>query len=520
MKRIRSVVLGAGLLLASCGQQPSAPAQSDVPEAYRDTTGAAWSYTGPTSALPLGISSDNAIFGATVSARSSWGPIELNMSNGEKSAGDGHPLTMAGKVYSYGLGLHAGAEISYSASRLTGVSCQLAAEVGVDAEVGSKGSVSFEVYADGVKLYDSGVLRGGDPAKHLAATLPSAKVLKLVVTNGGDNYYFDHADIANPTISCAPTQAVPALGNGKILVDNAFLINPDGSGKEPFTVQPRNISINGYDIRSSDFVMDGKRIAVIGTKQNSSGQDVTDVFTLNPDGSDIRQVTTGRHLSGATLSPDGAKIAFADADGILACQYSENIGCVTEPVISTMNVDGSGEKVLFADQEFGASRPLWSPDGTQLLFSTTDIKLRFLAHLPPGIWVMNADGGNARAIAGSLLGEYNFNPLWSPSGDRIIFEDVVNRICIEQEIGSVKPDGTGALLLTNYHSYVNIGGYSPDGTRIVFGAAPIIPGTGSNGCSATHGPSQIFTINPDGSDATPVPNTENNSGSVWLRSSK
>jgi hypothetical protein len=55
------------------------------------------------------------------------------------------------------------------------------------------------------------VLRGGDPAAHLVATLPSAKVLKLVVENGGDDYYYDHADIADPKISCGLAPAPATL---------------------------------------------------------------------------------------------------------------------------------------------------------------------------------------------------------------------------------------------------------------------------------------------------------------------
>lgn len=207
MKRSLSAVLGLGLLLAACGQSASPSPQSNVPAAYRDTRGAAWSYTAPPSSVrALGTTTDSPLWNAMLSARSSWGPIEVNTSNGEKSAGDGHPLTMNGVVYPYGLGLHAGAEIILSSSQPAqpaGVLCELSAEVGVDAEVGHRGSVSFEVYADGVKLYGSPVLRGGDPAAHLSVILPRANVINLVVSNGGDDYYFDHADIANPTVSCS-----------------------------------------------------------------------------------------------------------------------------------------------------------------------------------------------------------------------------------------------------------------------------------------------------------------------------
>ena len=217
MKRKVMGMLGAGLLLAGCGQQSTVP-QSDVPAAYRDQTGAAWTYTARSGQStegqlkPLSLGMESGLWSYTLSANSGWGPIEINASNGEKAAGDGRPLTMGGEVYQTGLGLHADAEISLSGSQPTGVDCDFSADVGVDDEVGNRGSVVFQAYADGVKLYDSGVLRGSDAAaRHVAFTFPSAKSLSIRVTDAGDHNYFDHADIANPLLTCRPVQAKPTL---------------------------------------------------------------------------------------------------------------------------------------------------------------------------------------------------------------------------------------------------------------------------------------------------------------------
>ena len=60
---------------------------------------------------------------------------------------------MNGTTYAKGLGVHAVSEIRYALSRLQ----RFKAEVGMDDEVGSAGSVVFEVYADATKVFDSGL---------------------------------------------------------------------------------------------------------------------------------------------------------------------------------------------------------------------------------------------------------------------------------------------------------------------------------------------------------------------------
>lgn len=49
---------------------------------------------------------------------------------------------------------------------------------------GSVGSVSFEVFVDGEKKFDSGVMGSRDPQKFIELDINEAKELKLVVTDG------------------------------------------------------------------------------------------------------------------------------------------------------------------------------------------------------------------------------------------------------------------------------------------------------------------------------------------------
>ena len=58
---------------------------------------------------------------------------------------------------------------------------------------GRVGSVSFEVYVDGVKQFDSGLMQSKDPQQYIEVSLAGAKELKLVVTDGGNGIGSDHA---------------------------------------------------------------------------------------------------------------------------------------------------------------------------------------------------------------------------------------------------------------------------------------------------------------------------------------
>jgi len=90
-----------------------------------------------------------------VSATNGWGPVERDMSNGSTGAGDGNNLTLNGTTYVKGLGTNADASIVY---QLDGQYSSFRSNIGVDDEEGVNGSVVFQVFADGTKIYDSGVM--------------------------------------------------------------------------------------------------------------------------------------------------------------------------------------------------------------------------------------------------------------------------------------------------------------------------------------------------------------------------
>lgn len=127
-----------------------------------------------------------------------WGPVERDLSNGEQAQGDGHPITLNGVTFAKGLGAHAASDVRYAIGGCT----RFQSSIGVDDEVGANGSIVFQVYLDGVKAYDSGLMTGATATKTIDLDTTGKSALRLVITNGGDNVDYDHGDWAGATVTC------------------------------------------------------------------------------------------------------------------------------------------------------------------------------------------------------------------------------------------------------------------------------------------------------------------------------
>jgi alpha-galactosidase len=131
-----------------------------------------------------------------VQAVNGWGPVERDRSNGETAARDGRTLTIRRQTFVKGLGVHAPSEIVYY---LGGKAAKFMAVVGVDDEA-RPGSVVFQVWGDGRRLYDSGVLKGSSSPQPVEVDVRGVAELRLVVTDGGDGVNYDHADWADAKV--------------------------------------------------------------------------------------------------------------------------------------------------------------------------------------------------------------------------------------------------------------------------------------------------------------------------------
>ena len=143
-----------------------------------------------------------------------WGPPERDRSNGETGAADGGPIMLDGRRYEKGVGVHAPSRIAIA---LDGSHDRFRSDIGIDDEVGAAGSAVFEVWADGLLLFQGAKMTGNSRTENIDVDVAGKRQLVLIVSDAGDGGMSDHADWANarlerprPIVSPTPTPAASA----------------------------------------------------------------------------------------------------------------------------------------------------------------------------------------------------------------------------------------------------------------------------------------------------------------------
>jgi Tol biopolymer transport system component len=167
---------------------------------------------------------------------------------------------------------------------------------------------------------------------------------------------------------------------------------------------------------------DGKRLVFF-----SPIEGMTQLFSVNADGTDLRAITTGSPGDyDPDWSPDGKKIVFASKrEDMLGIWVVNADG--TDPIRLTSRVD---------------SKPVWSPDGATIAFSRADSRNRYM------LYTMKADGSALSLPLAALT--YSVHPAWSPNGRKIAFSTTpcpTKATCYEF-IQFVGIDGTGYTHMT------------------------------------------------------------------------
>jgi alpha-galactosidase len=139
-------------------------------------------------------------------ATNGYGPVELDTTNGEDMALDGATIRLRSATYANGLGVHGPSLIRY---RLGRACTRFIAEVGIDDDQRGNGSVSFEVWADGERLFETGRLTGETPSRSVSVDVKGRWEVRLFVGIGGDTFAMDHGVWAGARLECAPAGATP-----------------------------------------------------------------------------------------------------------------------------------------------------------------------------------------------------------------------------------------------------------------------------------------------------------------------
>jgi Tol biopolymer transport system component len=193
--------------------------------------------------------------------------------------------------------------------------------------------------------------------------------------------------------------------------------------------------------------------------------DEGNIFTVNPDGSDLHELPVGGFCF--RWSPDGSKLATT-ADSPFGARPA------------TMNPDGSGFTILDATTVImNLACPSWSPDGTRIALEGFNDEDPSIVH---GIYTVRAsDGGDLLLVTDKGICPCDY----SPDGSRIAFPAGAG------QLGVIDIDGTDFRLITppNFNGDSGLS-WSPDGRWIVFNR----PGSGN-----------LYIVHPNGTGLQQIP---------------
>lgn len=253
------------------------------------------------------------------------------------------------------------------------------------------------------------------------------------------------------TVINSPALAAHPGKNGRIAfvssltgTNQLYTVNPDGSDLFQVTnLPPANDGLAWFP----DFSPDGQRIAFA---HDMSG--VLELYVINTDGSDLTQITHGGGLV-PRWSPDGSHLVFSRPVDISPQFPGVGVG-----VIGTIKADGTDEKLL-SSRVWDSLDGEYTPDGKHIIFETQTNG--YVAAL----WIMNTDGSHQRRLTAAEL-ESGY-PDISPDGKQMIFYNNQNTPKLNS-IFKANIDGTEPTRLTAPGHEDTLAAYSPDGSKILF----------------------------------------------------
>ena len=152
---------------------------------------------------------------------------------------DGNKITIGGKTFERGFGTHAESSLLI---QLDGKATSFTAQVGIDDEIKNQNpAVEFVLYGDKVKLWSSGIMKLGDAPRPCSVQLTGVQKLELVVTDGGNGNYYDHADWADAkfeTTGAASFATISLVPSEPYILTPASSPKPRINGASVFGVRP------------------------------------------------------------------------------------------------------------------------------------------------------------------------------------------------------------------------------------------------------------------------------------------
>lgn len=369
--------------------------------------------------------------------------------------------------------------------------------VGIEPGVETGLAPSRLVLVLGLLLIASAPLRaalvlGGGLVPRIAVSISAALTLTILTLPGG------YHPATSPWLEQPPREA---SDNGEL-----WLMSGDGS-LQTRLIESEADTFVGY----ASWAPDGSRIGyskfhvVGGTSEDAEAA----IWTVAPDGTARTELLSGEGMFWLPRwSPDGQWLAFTReakggpwgvagpvGPGPGAGQGGGVVGPLSIPLphadIWRVAADGGGSPVRLTESEGDDRAPVYSPDGSRILFdSTRDGNTE--------LYVMDADGSNERRLTHDD-GE-DWGASWSPDGSQITFNSDRTGA---MEIYVMAADGTDVSRLTNDEVLNTSATWSPDGSRIAYLR------------NDRFGIGQVWSMKPDGTDQRDLSRSPTMADQMW-----
>ena len=270
-----------------------------------------------------------------------------------------------------------------------------------------------------------------------------------------------------------------------------WVMEPDGTGIELVTRNGGDPSWHPSFIAQPAVPLttargSGPRLAYVATTDTGN-----DLFTVRPDGTRTRRLTSGQRVFEPVWSPDHSQLLYGRYDGRSfsaawwvmdartgktrrvvggALPYSggaawapdgRRIAWVGYQGVFTRDLrTGKQTRIPRPDDIFNYRDVTWSPDGRQLAVSAQ------FTDTANDLVIVSASSGEVRHI--TRLAGAEVQPDWSPDGSRIVFVHMTGRSQEQHDLLSVRPDGSDRRLLAHTRQLDTSPAWSPNGHRVAY----------------------------------------------------